>query len=312
MDIIKNLYRDDSRPLMVLREKNRAICYLNETAKLALGETVVIGHSFDETITTYQDVQPSKPITFFNNRWFQLTERPFQHKNESYQLVLFEDISHIPSPDTLQSWKQMIAVMLHRFRSPLTGMSGYLEMMQEDDSSSESTSYIAAINKGMTHLFNMMDELEAFYNVPKNFEHEVSEKVNAQKIAEQVGLGFTPEIQDRISIRTTTSNSDFSCSSLSLKRILEVLIQNGIDHTPEKTPISVRISAPHRIDVTTTGTSIPEEIRDTLFKPFVTDTATNLGIGLPLALLYAQQFGGILFYSENTNEQLVTFSLCFP
>ncbi len=312
MDIIESLFQDYKHPLMVIGGDDRAVYYINEVAKSALNNTDIIGHSFEELVNVCSYTPSPLTTAFFGDKWYQLVEKPFQFQEESYLLVQFEEISHIPNADTLNSWKQMIAVMLHRFRSPLTGMAGYLEMLQDDNESSESEPYILAINKGLNRLFDMMDELEILYNVSENFSSEVSQTVNAREVAEQVRLTFSPEIQQRISIHTSTATSNFSCSRLNLKRILEILIQNGIDHTAAHTPITISITSPQRIDVTTTGASIPQDIKNTMFQPFITNTANNLGIGLPLALLYAQQFGGALFYSEKAEDQEVTFSLCFP
>ena len=66
------------------------------------------------------------------------------------------------------------------------------------------------------------------------------------------------------------------------------------------------------IKISNEGSAIPPEINDHIFHPFVTSKANNLGIGLTMALIYTNQFGGTIFQTENGEESKISFTICFP
>ena len=308
MEIIKKLFDGYPLPLMVFNRDDREICYASLPS---LSGDDFIGQKFDTAVELVGKEVSSEPIAYFNKQWFGIEEKPFSWKGDQYVLVLFKQRTEIPDEKTLASWKNMIAVMLHRFRSPLTGISGYVDMLTENNEDQDQESYFNLVNKGINHLYDMMDELEILYNIDsKNLENNGT-SISAEQLFQHLLLNYKDEVQQQIDISSVDPAIEFNGNTSIIKRILEIMVQNGLDHTPEGT-VSISVPSEHCIQISNEGPAIPEEIVNTLFHPFVTNKANGLGIGLTMALLYARQIGGTIFLSKNTDTEGITFTLGLP
>jgi signal transduction histidine kinase len=96
-----------------------------------------------------------------------------------------------------------------------------------------------------------------------------------------------------------------------LRRTLDALLDNAMRHTPDDGTVTLRAARVRdavRIEVDDTGPGIPENLRKTLFEPFVTGRADGTGLGLAIAreladaqgarLTLVQADGGAVFRLE--------------
>ena len=95
-----------------------------------------------------------------------------------------------------------------------------------------------------------------------------------------------------------------------LLQVLANLIGNAIQHGDAEHPVKVRIEgqldATVRIEVENTGT-IPPEIRETIFSPFVrsTDSSRGAGLGLYIVEQIAKAHGGSVSVRTSDNDTTV-------
>ena len=100
-----------------------------------------------------------------------------------------------------------------------------------------------------------------------------------------------------------------------LLQVLANLIGNAVQHGHPEHPVKVRIEgqldATVRIEVENTGT-IPPEIRDTIFSPFVrsTDSSRGTGLGLYIVEQIAKAHGGSV--RVRTSEGTTVFEVLLP
>ncbi len=309
MQIIKDLFNGYPEPLLVLHHNNRKICYASHPSA-AIDD--LLGQNFDEAVTVIDANISGEPVACLKNQWLGFDERAFTWEDEEYTLIVFKQRNEIPDEETLASWRNMIAVMLHRFRSPLTGISGYVDMLSEYSDDEQQEKYFALIDKGINHLYDMMDELEILYTIDPNVieDEDESTSLKAGKLIKSTLLDYPADVQQRIDIQSIDSDFELKGNPSSLKNIIELLVQNGLQHGADHT-VTVSVPSERLIQVSNPGPAIPKAIADNIFSPFVTDKANGLGIGLTLALLYARQLGGTIFLSNNDDEE-ITFSLCLP
>ncbi|MGN8226744.1 sensor histidine kinase [Gracilimonas sp. BCB1] len=308
MQIIKDLFNGYPHPIMVLHRNNREICYVSHSSSEA---DSLLGQNFDKAITFVDHEVSREPVARFNNRWLEFEERLFSWEQEKYTLVVFKQRNEIPEEKTLVSWKNMIAVMLHRFRSPLTGISGYVDMLSEHNNDARQDKYFNLVNKGLDHLYDMMDELEILYTIDSDQTEVELTSFKANKLFQSILLDYPTDVQERIDMSSIDFDMELHGNPASLKKIIELLIQNGLDHGPDHA-VTISVPSEKLIQISNPGPAIPESISKNLFSPFVTDKANGLGIGLTLALLYAHQLGGTIFLSKNDEVEGITFSLCLP
>ena len=108
-----------------------------------------------------------------------------------------------------------------------------------------------------------------------------------------------------------------SARPVQISQIILNLLNNAVDAIKDtKNPKIILNVSTHNdsvyIDVTDSGTGVPEHIRQKLFLPFVTskEVGKGTGLGLSISSSIATDHGGSLKYAEN--EKNTTFLLTLP
>lgn len=308
-----NLNLDIADPLFIVDINSRQIIQANDSALSRCVEINPVGAQFDEVVHTREASFNHIPA-FLGGKWYMLEKQMYKIGTQQFQKMILKKPASVPDPETLQILRNMIAVLLHRLRSPLTGMQGYLELMQEDFATETGKKRLGILNDGVDQLFDILDELELLYNTPVNTD-DINEPqtLNPGNIIDEVLINYPPEIRDNITVSTPAKPAFFDCNPTNLKNVLSILVENAIEHLAgEEKEISIDVRSAHEITISHGGNPIPENISRQLFYPFVTSKANNLGIGLTLAMLYARQLNGTIYLSQNSSEEGITFTFCLP
>lgn len=313
MDVIKTLIEDVSHPVFIVKSNTRKVLAVNKCARKGITSHSVVNSPFDALLSVTDEVIVGQPITFFDDTWYNVSERTFLLHNEVYLSITLTPRPEAPDERMLANWKHMIALMLHRFRSPITGISGYLDLLKEESTDNQVNKRVDKIDFGVAQLIDMMDELETLYHIPTNFDQTKLEPTDVAALIYKVCINLPEEQRKRINFLQKSDPVPFRATSDSLERVLSLLIQNAIEHSEgADSSVSISLLSDKYIKISNESSGIPEDIRTHLFHPFVTSKANNLGIGLTMALLFAQQFGGTIFQTENGENNRVSFTICFP
>lgn len=312
MDVISTLIEDISYPVFVIKTGTRHIYALNQAAKEGLPNTILEDVVIDDLFHVNDYVLEDQPVVFFNKQWHLFNADTFEAEGEVFEKIELTAHPAIPDSVTLDRWKHMIAVMLHRFRSPLTGISGYLEFLKDETKESSTQQRASKIDEGVTHLANLMDELEFFYHIPSKFDISKLEPIELSSVLTRVKFDIPEEDHDRIQYLKSTEFQTYQATNDSLEKVLQLLISNALRFSPKGSPVTISRFSDTCIKVSNEGSPIPEDIADHIFHPFVTSRANNLGIGLTMALLFASQFGGTILQTENGENGRIAFTICFP
>lgn len=310
MSIIQQIISNCPYSCILLDSKTRRILLANTLVDNSLSDSHFIGLEFESAFKSLGHDYLGRELVIFNNQCFTFKESFFDFDDNRFVKIDFIPVEWTPTLQVIQTWKDMIEVMLHRFRSPLTGVNGYLELLQETDDSSVKR-YASQVMKGIDHIFNIMDEIEILHKTPLDNQSNITPVTNIKNIVDIIRLGLPAQSKNLVNF-TGSPDTRINCNATSLKIILKTLITNGIEHTKNSEPISVHVINSNIIQVHNKGKVIPEEIANSLFSPFITSKATNLGIGLTLSLLHAKQFGGIIYLSQNSELDGITFNVYFP
>lgn len=311
MNDLQNILSESKEPLFILDEE-REIYEINETVISACA-------SFDPTGKNFDTVVPMKVKTtraflaYFNNDWFRIDEEPFHWDERSYTKVALRRIPAVPDLDTMLTVRNMIAVLANRLRSPLTGMHGYLDILL-DTVETNSERLVEKIRSGLDQLLEIIDELEYLYNIDSSdFQKHAKEFVDPEALIKEVLFTYPIEIQNRIKILKPEQPSQVHSNPYDTKVIFKQLIDNAIEHSPDKeSKIVIDLCSPQTVKISNSGKPIPPSVRDKLYFPFVTTKASSIGIGLTIAQLLAKWQDGIIYLSTNNAEDGITFSFTVP
>lgn len=312
MDVIKSLLIDSPFPAFIAEIESGSIYFANNNARTIIPNTSFDGNLLSDYIFTTEGVFKEQLCTF-GKKWYLYKETAFANEQGSYLIIELRKRIDVPDSETLESWKKMIEVVVHRFRSPMTGISGYFEMLEADINKEENRRWLQNIYSGINRIFTMMDELEQLYHISTNFKGTDKTFQNILPIIQQSILTLPSELQNRVKFEQPNNPVEFNFDQESLKCILDRLLHNAAIHSDKtSSKITISIGPGNALEIKNSSIIGSKELSFRIFDPFVTTRSDGMGIGLTMALLYAQQFGGTLKLLENNAKNEVSFFILFP
>lgn len=306
---LRSLISASDDPIFLLETDLDLIFEANRAAIKACGSYYPVG----ESIHTVVQMEHTDGLAFFDNRWLEPKRELISLNKKTFTKLVLQQPSSIPDKNTLFTTCNMIAVLLHRLRSPMTGMQGYLEMVSnvEDETDRRKLSKVV---EGLDYLFEIMDELELLHHADAIIVDEPNTDLSdAGSVIREILYTYDPNIRNRISV-TNNSQNHFRFNATELKQMLTLLIDNATEHSSGAgQPILIEIESEGRINIKNRGTPIPDTIVSNLYYPFVTTKANNLGIGLSLVQIIASRRRATVLLTENSEDNGICFSLiCSP
>jgi two-component system sensor histidine kinase AtoS len=229
-------------------------------------------------------------------------------------IVIMQDISairatikQIQTTKMLMSLGELAAGVAHHVRTPLTTISGYLQVMLnrlEDDEYTVRRDVLETLLDEVSYINNVVKELILFAKPP--IEKEPGVDIN-RILEEALLLTFKDlgsekiEIDKRLAQNLQTINADRNL----MKQALVNIMQNAIESMPEEGILTVR-SWLHSdsnmlvIEIGDTGDGVAPQILSRVFEPFYTTKLDRMGIGLPIAHRIITEHGG--FININSDE----------
>lgn len=221
-----------------------------------------------------------------------------------------------------QQQKEFIGNVTHEFKTPLTSIKAYLDLMDmyPDDEALLETAK-TNIAGDTQRLYEMVEKVLRLSALEK-YDFEFSkEKVDVRQTIESV-LGSLQGKIDKFGLRLETNLTEASADADrdSLTIVLMNLLDNAIKYNKPKG--SIRVSCAERdgqvvIEIADTGIGIPQAVVHKIFEPFYTVDKNRsrenggAGLGLALAKKYAEMQGGAIALLRSDAEG-TTFSVTYP
>ncbi|MEO1022667.1 MAG: hypothetical protein AAFW89_08985 [Bacteroidota bacterium] len=298
-------------PAFLVDSPNNRITAANALAVSECSRQDIIGLPFNIlvpfSITTHDHVQ----VGLLGTKWYCLHTREID-TDSGLRMITAVPRKEFPDEETFEIWRGMIQVMLHRLRSPLTGVSGFVDLMTAGEEHTVTITRLSAIQRGLTHVFGLMDELERLHQIPQNTQEKRS-NTDIYPLCQRIRLELEPDRKAGFHIHESVKTLRLFIHADNFLPLLRELVINGFEHS-ERAGVEVHISSPKAgiLTISNTKAAIAPSVASTLFFPFVTTKADNLGIGLTKAMLYTHQSNGVLLISEEEENRRVTAMLYFP
>jgi signal transduction histidine kinase len=242
--------------------------------------------------------------------WFDMHEEQVEICGVPYILCVFsEDHPHI-DPVWVENAVEISEVMVHRFRSTLTGIMGFSEMLglRVGEMGERAKDEFEAIDLGLKSMQDMLNTLDAFRQIPTL---ELKPTDLNSLIKEIAGdLKQMGEKRIRFEVKGTWQRAVLADAQV-IKEIIYAIVENAIDALQYETEVIELITDAENgeIKVRNTAAPIPSKDEGRIFHPFFTTKAKNLGLGLSRAALLAERMGMYLYLKSNNNIQGVIFAL---
>ncbi len=235
---------------------------------------------------------------------------------------IISQLNELKDQDRLR--RELVAQVSHDLRTPLAALHGYLETMIMKDTalnSGQKKEYLAIALRQSNRLTQMVEEL---------FELAHLEARDAQPQYESCALGeLLQDVTQKFQLHTEKNNLQLSMAPppamplittdiAMAERLLDNLISNAIDHTPNGGAITLGIILENNeitVSVSDTGPGIPAADLPHIFSPFYRGSAQagnqgHAGLGLAIVKRIAELLQGKLKVVNNPEGGAIfTFSL---
>ncbi len=233
------------------------------------------------------------------------THENLQREVAALKLELHEANERLSRSRRLAALGEMAAGIAHEIRNPLSSISLYARMLQQDlaDRPGERT---VAVKIGAA-----VRRLDAVVSDVLNFSRELKVRPasnDAAELLEQALESCSPEIPAGVRVVTDNAGAPpLECDTGLVRQALVNLILNALQAMADSPPVAgahtLTLSCGPgtvqderggtvRLIVGDTGPGVPLEVRDRMFNPFFTTRATGTGLGLAIVHRIVDAHGG--------------------
>jgi signal transduction histidine kinase/putative methionine-R-sulfoxide reductase with GAF domain len=215
---------------------------------------------------------------------------------------------------------RLLSAVIHDLKTPLTVISGYVQLMQTAEAKKKRAEYAEAALKQFDHISAMQREVLEFARGERNV---LVRKVYLQKFFEEVRSAVEPMLK-RENVDLVIDLQDKGTARFDEGKILRVvhnLARNAVEAMQSQSGgrFSIRVARLDKgeddetlvITFTDTGPGIPKEIEHRLFRSFVTaNKKGGTGLGLAIVKKIAEDHGGTI--TVRSTKRGATFDLRLP
>jgi signal transduction histidine kinase len=216
--------------------------------------------------------------------------------------------------------KKFIATASHELRTPLFSLSGFVELLEDDELDPETRRrFLEQVRNQVDRLGKLSVDLLDLSRLEAGSLELRPEQVDLGELTRSVSGEFEPTLAQhdaRLELRLPAGRDAIhaQCDPVRLAQIMRILIDNAVTHTPDGTQIVVtagRANGHVRVAVRDDGEGIDERSLPRIFEPFYTaDDAQGSGLGLAIASELASRMSGRLLVDSTPGD--TTFTLEIP
>lgn len=209
--------------------------------------------------------------------------------------------------------KNAVANISHDLRTPLTAISGYLDMLRAEQKSADAERYIGVIANRVEVLKQLSDELFKYSVVTSPDYGSQKERVSVNAVLEEcVAEHYAALRKAGIAPQISMPEHAVYCMAnrVALSRIFSNLISNAVKYSDGDLSITLADNA--EIEFCNTSSALSETEVNKLFDRFFTveSARKSTGLGLSIAKVLAEHTGGTIS-ADYTNGKLF-IRVCLP
>lgn len=202
---------------------------------------------------------------------------------------------------------QVAAGLAHELNQPLTAILNYTNACldaAEERGDSEMKSILAKVAEQATRAGNIIRRLRSF--VEKRGPNRSNEDI-AHTVDEAIRLGQINAEERGIKMRIAIERGlpAVMIDRIQIQQVLINLLKNAAEAMEQSNrrelTVAIGRAGPDllQVSVADSGPGISEDVRDRLFKPFVSDKANGMGMGLSICRGIVEAHGGRLWLEAN-------------
>jgi signal transduction histidine kinase len=198
---------------------------------------------------------------------------------------------------------EFVSIVSHEFRTPLTGIQGFSEMMRDEELTlDEMREYAGDINKDAQRLNRMIDEMLDLDRMESGRMTIHPERMDLNSVVEEAVDRVRPNAPNHtLTLDLQSHLPQIQADRDRITQVASNLLNNAVKYSPTGGRITVTTRAEGdqlRLDVRDEGLGIPPEALETIFERYsrvdsqATKDIPGTGLGLPIVRQIVQLHGG--------------------
>jgi signal transduction histidine kinase/putative methionine-R-sulfoxide reductase with GAF domain len=213
---------------------------------------------------------------------------------------------------------RLLSGVIHDLKTPLTVISGYVQLMQGAESREQRDEYSELILRQFDHISTMQREVLEFARGEKSI---LVRKVYLQKFFQDIKTALTPQLE-RYDVELVVDVQDKGVARFDegkITRVVHNLARNAAEAMGERGgKFTIKVAREKDADdnalvmtFSDNGPGIPKDIEHRLFQSFVTSGKKGgTGLGLAIVKKIVQEHGGTI--SVHSTSRGATFKVRLP
>ena len=311
------IHLDSNMRMKNLNREAERICGVGRTAALGKRADVVLkkhGENFLKIfdLSEYEDVKTVNLKLKLNDQFIYINVDTLRLLDSSGEvngmIVILQDVSavraaikQIQTTQMLMSLGELAAGVAHHVRTPLTTISGYLQIMLgrlRNDQYTVRRDVLETLLDEVSYINGVVKELVLFAKPPiqKKPGTEINELLEEALLLtfKQMGgekITINKQLAKRLPIITADNNL--------IKQAVVNVMQNAIESMADEGVLTIKswLNADLSmlvIAINDTGAGVTSEILPRVFEPFYTTKSDRMGLGLPIANRIIAEHGGFI------------------
>jgi signal transduction histidine kinase len=230
---------------------------------------------------------------------------------EGYQQATSRTYKQIEQLSRLRA--EFVSTVSHEFRTPLTGIQGFSEMMRDEELSvAQMREFAGDINKDALRLARLIADMLDLDRMESGRMTFNLEPLDLNRILADAAAPFRLSAADHpIELHLDESLPTIVGSSDRLTQVVTNLVSNAIKYSPSGGAVELRTERDEKMAVLTIrdhGMGIPTEMLETIFDRYsrieskVTATIQGTGLGLPIVRQIVQLHAGKVWATSEPGQ----------
>ena len=236
-----------------------------------------------------------------NNETFQvlLSDTIFEIEEQSFKLVLLQNIDETLNRKEAEAWKKLLSVMTHEIMNSIAPISSLAETLhsQLNTNSTKNRLHLTDLEDFNAGLLSIKRRSEGLLKFAKTYRslNKVTqlnlEKIYVQKLFDHIRNLMQASLKEKnieVDFMLENPKSQIEIDPYLIEQVLINLLLNAIDSCANEREGKIEfasktdINGLHIIQIKDNGKGIRPEIMDRIFVPFFSTKKTGSGIGLSL------------------------------
>jgi len=202
--------------------------------------------------------------------------------------------------------------IIHNLKNPIDGLRMIIEILKDEIPQNDSkTEYVEELYRG---ILSLKDKLVHSFDFIK-YDEIKDEVLSINELIKSIVQNHESSKYSLFDMKLTKDNSKISGDSEQLKFVFENLIQNAIEASDLKEPITIKTELENenfvKIDVIDFGEGINDENIGKIFDMFFSTKGKSRGLGLTLAQKIIKNHNGFINVSKE-DAKGTKFSVVLP